>query len=36
MTSIEWLIEQLKSIPLAKDKDEFTKKYYKRTFTYMV
>ncbi len=24
MTSIEWLIEQLKSIPLAKDKDEFT------------
>lgn len=23
-TSIEWLIDQLKSIPLAKDKDEFT------------
>ena len=24
MTSIEWLIDKLKSIPLAKDKDEFT------------
>jgi hypothetical protein len=24
MTSIEWLIDRLKSIPLAKDKDEFT------------
>ena len=24
MTSVEWLIDQLTSIPLAKDKDEFT------------